>query len=87
MTDAQQRYPHPPAHPAAVADGCTCPVLDNANGRGCGFLSEDGEPVFIVNLKCPRHGSASQFPEGMTFGRDLSGPAYGAAARLDERVA
>lgn len=80
-------YQHAPGHPQSVADGCTCPVLDNAHGRGCGYLSADGEPVFIVTAGCPLHGGAEFFPDDMRFDRDLSGPAYGAAARLSESIA
>lgn len=81
------RYPHPPGHPQAVADGCTCPVLDNGHGRGCGYLSADGDPVFIVSAECPVHGDAELFPDETTFYRDVSGPPYGAAARPHEKIA
>lgn len=34
--------------------GCTCPVLDNAHGRGRGG---DGEKFgWVVNGDCPMHG-------------------------------
>lgn len=80
-------YPHPPGHPQAVTDGCVCPILDNAHGRGCGYLSQDGDPLFIVSEACPIHGAAETFEESTRFGRDLSGPAYGAASRLKEKIA
>lgn len=80
-------YQHPPSHPQSVIDGCICPPLDNAHGKGCGYLSDDGDPVFIVNADCPLHGTAEFFPDDMRFGRDLSQPPYGAASRLAEKIA
>ena len=80
-------YPHTPGSDAAVEDGCTCPVLDNAHGKGCGYTTQDGEPVYIVSDACKLHGAAEKFPDDMGFVRDLSEPAYGAAARLKEKIA
>lgn len=80
-------YPHTPGSDAAVHDGCSCPVLDNAHGRGCGYLSDAGEPMFIVSEDCKLHGAAEFFPDDTVFARDLSEPAYGAAARLTEKIA
>lgn len=74
----------PPGHLDSVALGCTCPVLDNAHGKGCGYLTTEGEPVFIVSEACPIHGEAEFFPADTRFARDLSGPAYGAAVRVLE---
>lgn len=82
-----QTYPHNPGSDSAVADGCTCPVLDNARGKGCGFMDSGNHPCFIIDLSCPRHGSAECFPDDMRFARDLSEPAYGAASRLSEKIA
>ena len=48
MTDAPF-----PGSPQAVAQGCTCPVMDNNNGRGLCEL--DGMPVYWVNAGCPLH--------------------------------
>jgi|GEM_PF-3465057 len=81
------KYPHTPGSDQAVKDGCSCPVLDNARGRGCGYMSQDGEPCFIYNAACPLHGCAVAFPEDTIFARDTSGPAYGAAARMKEKIA
>ena len=39
-----------PGSDEAIAQGCTCPVLDNAHGQGLG----DG--LFWVNQDCPIHG-------------------------------
>ena len=41
-------YPHTPGSDAAVADGCICPVMDNAHGKGCGYTTEDGERLIAV---------------------------------------
>jgi hypothetical protein len=43
-----------PGSPAAVAAGCTCPVMDNARGKGARF-NEAGEPLFWVTQGCPLH--------------------------------
>lgn len=56
MTEKQ--YEHPLGHPQAVADGCTCPVLDNAHGQGCGYVDAAGYPLFIFNEDCKLHGEA-----------------------------
>ena len=84
MTD---KYPHSPGSDTAITDGCACPVLDNAHGKGCGYLTEHGEPVYIVNAECKLHGSAEFFPDDMRFVRDLTEPSYGAASRLSEKIA
>ena len=49
---------NPPGHPQAVIDGCTCPVLDNAHGKGCGYTDDDGHPLYIFNGDCVLHGDA-----------------------------
>ena len=44
-----------PGSPEAVANGCTCPRMDNANGRGaCGTSGE--KAVFWIDQDCPSHG-------------------------------
>ncbi len=43
-----------PGSEEAIANGCTCPVMDN--GRGVGFLI-DGERQFWISGDCPLHGS------------------------------
>ena len=35
--------------------GCTCPVLDNGYGRGCGRVDENGKPQFWITDGCPLH--------------------------------
>lgn len=40
-----------PGSPEAVEAGCTCPVLDNARGRG--YMGVDG--TFIFTSNCPVH--------------------------------
>lgn len=36
--------------------GCTCPVLDNNHGAGCGRKDDNGSPLFWINEACPVHG-------------------------------
>jgi hypothetical protein len=43
-----------PGSDAAIAAGCTCPVLDNAHGRGHGELP-DGRTVYVYSMDCPLH--------------------------------
>ena len=40
-----------PGSDEAVARGCTCPVLDNARGRGAAY----NEGTFWINDACPLH--------------------------------
>ena len=55
-----EKCQHPPGHPIAVTYGCTCPVLDNHYGRGCGYLDKDGNPLFIFSFDCPLHKDAPE---------------------------
>ena len=45
------RQPNPGSK-AAIALGCSCPVLDNNHGFGCGW----GKGVFWRTEDCPLHG-------------------------------
>lgn len=51
-----------PGSPEAVAQGCLCPVLDNARGRGYlgGVRDEAGNVVFVQSGDCPLHGFAAE---------------------------
>lgn len=43
-----------PGSPEAVAQGCTCPVMDNGHGRG---LFGDGQRFgWVMSWDCPLHG-------------------------------
>ena len=42
-----------PGSDEAIAQGCTCPVLDN--GRGRGAYQVDGKWQFWVSTGCPLH--------------------------------
>jgi hypothetical protein len=46
-----------PGSDEAIAQGCTCPVLDN--GRGRGAYQVDGKWQFWINADCPLHGLAT----------------------------
>ena len=46
--------PPNPGSPEAVAQGCTCPVLDNCNGKGSEF---GGPGTFWMHSGCPLHGN------------------------------
>lgn len=47
-----------PGSPDAVSRDCTCPVIDNARGRGWmgGAQDRDGNVMFVFNAGCPMHG-------------------------------
>jgi len=45
-----------PGSDEAVEAGCTCPVLDNARGKGWqGGESDDGKPIYWISEGCPLH--------------------------------
>lgn len=44
-----------PGSDEAIENGCTCPVLDNAHGKRCGWPTVDGGPAFWVTQDCPLH--------------------------------
>ena len=46
-----------PGSDEAIDQGCTCAVLDNGRGKGCGMFDENGESLFWLNANCPLHGS------------------------------
>ena len=47
-----------PGSDEALDAGCTCPVMENAHGRGAvgTWAKPDGEKVFIMQAGCPLHG-------------------------------
>jgi hypothetical protein len=49
-----------PGSPEAVAQGCTCPVLDNDHGNGSGEFDADGSPLFWHDGACPIHGMEAE---------------------------
>jgi hypothetical protein len=50
-----------PGSDEAVAQGCTCPVLDN--GRGRGAYQIDGKWQFWIAFDCPLHNPDYSDPE------------------------
>lgn len=41
----------------AVKSGCKCPVMDNAHGKGSGYVTGiNKEPTFWIERACPLHG-------------------------------
>jgi hypothetical protein len=52
-----------PGSDEAIKQGCACPVLDNAHGKGSGYRNDAGKPLYWVNAKCPLHGSAAEWLE------------------------
>lgn len=51
---SQAERPSPGSLAAAIV-GCTCPVMDNGNGQGCGRFDVDGSPLFWIAEDCPVH--------------------------------
>ena len=44
-----------PGSDEALDLGCTCPVLDNGHGRGCGMADENGKLLFWYSADCKVH--------------------------------
>ena len=44
-----------PGSDEAIAQGCTCPVLDNGRGGGVWGGIKGGEQVFWITEGCPVH--------------------------------
>ena len=55
---AKERIDLAPGSPYAVKKGCLCPIMDNNQGKGSGYTTKNGAPVFWYNLDCPLHGNA-----------------------------
>lgn len=49
--------PPSPGSPAALARGCTCPVVDNSHGRGA--LGNGERFGWWISAGCPLHGESS----------------------------
>lgn len=49
--------PPNPGSSEAIDLGCTCPVIDNARGKGYmgGARGKDGRAVFVYAMDCPVH--------------------------------
>lgn len=50
-----------PGSDQAVAEGCTCAVLDNNHGGG--YMGMPG--VFVMSFECPLHGFIEEPPDDM----------------------
>ena len=48
--------PPNPGSAEAIAQGCTCPVLDNSHGRGVVLDGDTGQRLFWHSADCPLHG-------------------------------
>lgn len=57
-TDREPMTQANPGSPAAISQGCLCPIMDNHQGNG--RPSGDGTYVFIHSGSCPMHGFKSQ---------------------------
>lgn len=46
-----------PGSPEAIALSCSCPVIDNGNGKGWmgGVKDENGDTVFVYTVGCKVH--------------------------------
>ena len=53
-----------PGSDEAIKQGCTCPVMDNARGRGIMGGEELG---FWITAGCPLHGQEIKSPESERF--------------------
>ena len=50
-----------PGSKEAIEQGCTCPVLDNAHGKGIGGMGE--QFGWWINEDCPIHNTKKTFEE------------------------
>lgn len=57
MTAPTSQTPNPGSD-GAIAQGCTCPVVDNGHGRG--YLGMPG--VYVFSGGCPLHGNGVGAP-------------------------
>lgn len=55
-TAAAPTEPPAPGSEAAIDAGCTCPIFDNAHGRG--YFGQAG--IYVINASCPLHGDRTQ---------------------------
>lgn len=49
-----------PGSDAAIKQGCTCPVLDNAHGRG--IMGAGENHGYWISNGCPLHGQKGEKP-------------------------
>lgn len=49
-----------PGSPAAIEQGCTCPVIDNHYGEGFTFCGKEGS--FWIQEGCPLHAQEGEAP-------------------------
>lgn len=54
IKDNSSQTPNPGSNEAIDA-GCTCAVIDNCRGRGCGYTDKHGKPLFWITEGCPLH--------------------------------
>ena len=54
-SDKKKETPNP-GSPEAIEQNCSCAILDNAHGKGCGYKDDDGNPLFWITESCPLHG-------------------------------
>lgn len=52
-----------PGSDGAIEQGCTCPVIDNARGKG---IMGDGEHGYWITAGCPLHGESNAHPLRLT---------------------
>jgi hypothetical protein len=57
--EVKAKQPNPGSDEALKA-GCSCPVLDNGHGNGCGRKDKDGTPLFWITETCPLHGGKNE---------------------------
>lgn len=54
-----------PGSREAIDAGCTCPVLDNAHGRGWlgGVKDSEGRTIYVYTAGCPVHDQPTEEEE------------------------
>lgn len=74
-----------PGSPEAIKQGCLCPVIDNAHGKG--YLGgvkdpETGETVFVWRADCPLHGISPNAARIEALARSIKTPPVAPRARF-----
>jgi hypothetical protein len=66
MPSPLQHHPKgAPGSDQAIKNGCLCPVMDNARGRGM-YIDTDGLAIYAVSNTCPVHNYPIPIEQGGT---------------------
>ena len=55
--------PQTPGSPSAVAAGCKCGPAENGDGKGCGWISDLEDALYLVDPLCPLHSVLARYQQ------------------------